>query len=533
MPRFQTLFLLPLLSLPALLPQALQAGDDVQSPAAAALPARPDMAAIEQAWAAGDFVFVRQGLKRHAEETGMPLAQYRYGRVLLEGRGGPADPAAAQGWLEQAVAQNHADAAVLLARLYLSGVPGGPPRDPARAAELLKGAAARGRSEAQYYLGLLHRAGEGAAQSDGDAFTWFLAAAEAGHAGAQFELSRAYSRGLGTAPDGQEALRWLQEAAGTGHAEAQFYLAYALDSGQGAAQDRGQALDWLRRAAEGGFAQAQLALGRKYLKGDGAEANPSEALRWLGTAAAGGSAAAAAELGAALRGRHGVSADPVRAWGLLTQAAEAGLAEAALAMAEMREAGEGGPPDLKQAVALYREAAEMGSETAVLHLGALAGAGRLDGLMAPHRAVPWALAAARAGDAAAQGWLEDRAGAGLRPAQTALGLLISAREDLTEAGADRAAGLFLAAAERGDTEAQHQLGLLHIKGQGVAQDYVQAHKWLNIAAAGGHAKALEMRAVAGDLMTPEQLAEAQAAARVFFEQAAPPEHVLQDAGASQ
>ena len=103
MPRFQTLFLLPLLSLPALLPQALRAGDDVQSPAAAALPARPDMAAIEQAWAAGDFVFVRQGLKRHAEETGTPLAQYRYGRVLLEGRGGPADPAAAQGWLEQAV----------------------------------------------------------------------------------------------------------------------------------------------------------------------------------------------------------------------------------------------------------------------------------------------------------------------------------------------------------------------------------------------------------------------------------------------
>ena len=44
------------------------------------------MAEIEQAWERGDYVFVRQGLKRHAEETGTALAQYRYGRVLAEGR---------------------------------------------------------------------------------------------------------------------------------------------------------------------------------------------------------------------------------------------------------------------------------------------------------------------------------------------------------------------------------------------------------------------------------------------------------------
>ncbi|WP_164982807.1 SEL1-like repeat protein [Leisingera sp. NJS204] len=476
------------------------------------------MAEVEQAWAAKDFARVRQGLAQLAAAPGAAFAQYRYGRVLLEGLGGPADPAAAQGWLQRAAEQGQTQAAVLLARLYLSAVPGGPARDPVQAAQLLLAAGARGSSEAQYYLGLLHQTGEGVAQDVASAAAWLQAAAEQGHSAAQFELSRIYSRGQGVAQDTARALHWLQEAAAAGHGEAQFYLAYALDSGQGIGRDRAAALDWLRRAGEGGFVPAQAALGRKYLKGDGAEADPAGALRWLHSAAEAGEGSAMAALGEAYLGAYGVPEDVPQAWQLYRSAWERGLPQAAVGLAGMLEQGRGRDPDLEQAVILYRKAAELGSHAAELNLGRLAGAGRLDGLLAPHRAVPWALVAARQGDTAAEAWMAQQAAAGLRPAQTALGLR------LTETGARpaEAAALFEAAAAAGDSAAQHQLGLLYTKGLGRDQDYVQAYKWLNIAAASGSAGALKTRAVVADLMTAEQVAEAQAAARAFLAAATAP-----------
>ncbi len=39
------------------------------------------------------------------------------------------------------------------------------------------------------------------------------------------------------------------------------------------------------------------------------------------------------------------------------------------------------------------------------------------------------------------------------------------------------------AAQQGDADAQCRLGLMYANGRGVPQDYVQAYKWLNLAAA--------------------------------------------------
>ena len=47
----------------------------------------------------------------------------------------------------------------------------------------------------------------------------------------------------------------------------------------------------------------------------------------------------------------------------------------------------------------------------------------------------------------------------------------------------------------------------------VAQDFVEAHKWANVAAANGNEEAAERRDVFANLMTPEQIAEAQDRAR--------------------
>ena len=50
-------------------------------------------------------------------------------------------------------------------------------------------------------------------------------------------------------------------------------------------------------------------------------------------------------------------------------------------------------------------------------------------------------------------------------------------------------------------------------GQGIIQDYVQAHKWWNLAAVNGNATAQKNRDLVADLMTPAQIAEAQKLAR--------------------
>ena len=71
------------------------------------------------------------------------------------------------------------------------------------------------------------------------------------------------------------------------------------------------------------------------------------------------------------------------------------------------------------------------------------------------------------------------------------------------------AALSASAAEKGDAFAQSQLGLRYAKGEGVAQDYVQAHKWVNLAAADGDVEAAKSRDVFAKLMTAEQVAEAQ------------------------
>ena len=74
-----------------------------------------------------------------------------------------------------------------------------------------------------------------------------------------------------------------------------------------------------------------------------------------------------------------------------------------------------------------------------------------------------------------------------------------------------------ARAEQEDANAQLNLGVMYAKGQGVPQDYVQAHKWINLAASRASgpdaAKYGKARDRVADKMTPAQVAEAQRLAR--------------------
>ena len=101
-------------------------------------------------------------------------------------------------------------------------------------------------------------------------------------------------------------------------------------------------------------------------------------------------------------------------------------------------------------------------------------------------------------------------------------LPLSARADF-EAGerawdagrTDEALARWHTAADAGDRRAMLALGRLHVQGLGVLQDYVEAHKWLNLAASRGEAAALEERDAVAAKMTPDERAEAQRLARAW------------------
>ena len=77
------------------------------------------------------------------------------------------------------------------------------------------------------------------------------------------------------------------------------------------------------------------------------------------------------------------------------------------------------------------------------------------------------------------------------------------------------------AADAGDRRAMLALGRLYAQGLGVLQDYIEAHKWLNLAASRGEAAALDERDALASKMTPAQMARAQERAAAWRPGASP------------
>jgi uncharacterized protein len=84
-------------------------------------------------------------------------------------------------------------------------------------------------------------------------------------------------------------------------------------------------------------------------------------------------------------------------------------------------------------------------------------------------------------------------------------------------GADMLIAECLAAAADGDLSAYFDLGVVYSTGShGIACDYVEAHKWFNLAAVSGHEEAQTCRAEVADEMTAREIAEAQRRAREWI-----------------
>ncbi|MCA1750050.1 MAG: hypothetical protein ABR601_07325 [Parasphingopyxis sp.] len=72
-------------------------------------------------------------------------------------------------------------------------------------------------------------------------------------------------------------------------------------------------------------------------------------------------------------------------------------------------------------------------------------------------------------------------------------------------------------AARGNMDAYYELGIVYSTGsEGAEVDLIEAHKWFNLAAVGGHQGAQRCRAEISDEMTAREIAEAQRGARAWL-----------------
>jgi hypothetical protein len=76
--------------------------------------------------------------------------------------------------------------------------------------------------------------------------------------------------------------------------------------------------------------------------------------------------------------------------------------------------------------------------------------------------------------------------------------------------------LYESEAKLGRADALYNLGLAYSTGQGVAQDYIAAHKWFNLAALRGSGIAKNWRNQIAEEMNAGQIAQAQRLAREWL-----------------
>jgi len=235
----------------------------------------------------------------------------------------------------------------------------------------------------------------------------------------------------------------------------------------------------LKPIATTGHADAQFMLSDIYLTGKLGEKKGNDGLSWLTKAAAAGHIRAQSMMGV-----HYINGKVVK-------------------------------QDVETGLKYLRNAAENNNTSAQRLMGFLYFHG--ENVEQNHNlASQYFYAAARSGDNEAVKRLLGMADAGHGLALTYSGLLYKDGIGV-ETNAEKAAEMVLAGANKNVAMAQHQISHAYGAGQGFKQDYLKAHMYANLAAAQGYVGAEKRRDTWAQLMTPEQIAEAQSMARSWME----------------
>jgi len=185
--------------------------------------------------------------------------------------------------------------------------------------------------------------------------------------------------------------------------------------------------------------------------------------------------------------------------------AEQGDAQALASLGYMYSIGFGVPQDDAEAVRWYRLAADQGHDRAQYNLGLAYANG--------HFGVPQ-------DEAEAVRWYRLAADQRNSDAQYNLGIAYDNGQGVPEDDAEAVRWYRLAAAQ-GDDLAMFNLGAMYYEGRGVPKDDVQTYMWFNLSASRSTGEprdeAVKLRDQIGNLLTPDQLAEAQRLAREWDE----------------
>jgi uncharacterized protein len=177
-----------------------------------------------------------------AAEYGVPAAQLRFGRMLLDGNGVEPDERAAFTWFVRAADGGDAEAMNMVGRCYENGW--GVTADPRKAAEHYRSSAEAGHDWGEYNFGNMLFDGRGIPQDRALALQWYLRAAHRGHGRAMNLAARCIEEGWGCAQSPVEAADWYRRSAESGYFRAQFNYAVLLAE----VGEAGAAAEWFSRA---------------------------------------------------------------------------------------------------------------------------------------------------------------------------------------------------------------------------------------------------------------------------------------------
>jgi len=360
------------------------------------------------------------------------------------------------------------------------------------AAEWFKRAAEQGKPESQYRYAMLFRNGQGVAQDNSLALQWLQRAAPQGYVDAQYELAVLLENGIGVAqPDAAGALVWFRKAAESGHTGAALHLAVMYHDGRGAAMDDGKAMAWAIKAAAAGQPEAQafqqqllnrilaragqgdagarFMLAGLYLGGRGVDADLSQAEHWFRLSAEAGNSDAEYQLARLLLSHQGRLA-AVEAAGWYQKAAAGKHVKAAAELGVLYAAGIGVAQDTDKARHWLTFAATAGE---------------------PHACLNLAMLLSHTGDDRdVVKWLKLASDAGLAQAENNLAVMFvrgqGVKKSLREAFA------LLQKAALSDADAQYNLALMYMRGLGTIQNDEAAAAWFKKADEHGNHAAAQM-----------------------------------------
>jgi TPR repeat protein len=207
------------------------------------------------------------------------------------------DPADAAPWVELAATHGLPEAQVRWGRMLLEGT--GVAKDATKALGWFKAAARSGDADAMNMAGRCHENGWGTAVDTAAAVVWYRKSAEAGHDWGEYNYANMLFDGIGIAADPAQAMLWYLKAAGKGHSRAMNQAARCYEEGWGVTRDHAAAAGWYRQSAETGYFRGQY----NYATLLGAEGRIEEAVIWFWKAAETGTLDIRRRIGRDLLGR--------------------------------------------------------------------------------------------------------------------------------------------------------------------------------------------------------------------------------------